>query len=43
MKKTEKVGVYGGTFNPPHIGHVKCAEAFSKAINLDKLLIIPDL
>ena len=41
MTKTERVAVYGGTFNPPHVGHVRSAEALSRAINPDKLLIIP--
>ena len=39
MKK--RVGVYGGTFNPPHIGHIRSAEQFAKQMNLDKLIIIP--
>ena len=40
MKK-KRVGVYGGTFSPPHIAHVRVAKAFSDALSLDKLLIIP--
>ena len=42
MKKIERVAIYGGTFNPPHIGHIRSAESLSKAINPDRLLIIPD-
>lgn len=37
-----KVGIYGGTFNPPHKAHIRLAEYASKNLNLDKLLIIPD-
>ncbi len=35
-------GVFGGTFSPPHIGHVLAAEAFLKAVPLDELIIMPD-
>ncbi len=42
MKSTEKIVIFGGTFNPPHIGHIKSAEAVSRALNPDKLMIIPD-
>lgn len=41
MKK-KRVGIFGGTFNPPHIGHVGAAKAFIKAAALDKLVIMPD-
>ena len=37
-----RVGLYGGTFNPPHVGHVGAAEAFCREISLDKLIIMPD-
>ena len=37
-----KVGIYGGTFSPPHIGHVGAAESFSRAVDPDELLIMPD-
>ena len=37
----DTLGVYGGTFSPPHCGHYHAAEAFIRAINPDRLLIIP--
>jgi len=36
-----KLGIYGGTFSPPHNGHVKSALDFVLEMKLDKLLIIP--
>ena len=41
MSKIKKVGVYGGTFSPPHIGHVSAAKAFIEQENLDELIIMP--
>ena len=38
----ERIGIYGGTFNPPHIGHLAGAQQAIEALNLDKLLLIPD-
>ena len=38
----ERIGIYGGTFNPPHIGHIRGAAQAIEALNLDKLLLIPD-
>lgn len=37
-----RVGIFGGTFNPPHSGHVAAAESFLKVVNPDLLMIIPD-
>ena len=37
-----KIGIYGGTFNPPHVGHVLAAKQAVEALNLDLLLMIPD-
>ena len=37
----EKIGIFGGTFNPPHIGHVNSAKDFVAKTEIDKLLIIP--
>lgn len=36
-----RTGIYGGTFNPVHNGHVKLAKAYVSALNLDRLLVIP--
>ena len=36
-----RIGIYGGSFNPPHIGHVLAAKEFQRKLNLDKLLLIP--
>lgn len=36
-----KIGIYGGTFNPPHLGHLTAARAVFELLKLDKLLLIP--
>lgn len=36
-----KIGVFGGTFNPPHNGHIRLAKAAADELKLDKLLVIP--
>ena len=41
MSKIETLAIYGGTFSPPHLGHVHAAEAFYDAVKPDRLLIIP--
>ena len=38
----ERIGIYGGTFNPPHLGHIHAAQCAVSALGLDKLLMIPD-
>lgn len=37
-----KIGIYGGTFSPPHFGHISAAKSFIDGVSLDKLLIMPD-
>lgn len=38
---TKRIGLYGGTFDPPHAGHVRAAEEFIRAMGLDTLYIMP--
>jgi len=36
-----RLGVLGGTFDPPHIGHLLAASDAFEALSLDKLLFVP--
>lgn len=38
----QRIGIYGGTFNPPHMGHMSAAAQAVSALQLDRLLLIPD-
>ena len=37
----ERIGIFGGSFDPPHIGHIQSAQQAAKALGLDRLLMIP--
>ena len=36
-----KIAMFGGSFNPPHIGHLQLARKFINKLQLDLLLLIP--
>lgn len=36
-----RIGIYGGTFSPPHNGHIAAAKAFMEQMWLDLLCVIP--
>ena len=36
-----RIGIYGGTFSPPHNGHLQAARAFMEQMWLDILYVIP--
>ena len=36
-----RIGIYGGTFNPPHIGHLRSAKTAANQLGLDLLIIVP--
>jgi nicotinate-nucleotide adenylyltransferase len=36
-----RIGILGGTFDPPHVGHLMVAADVCAALRLDRLLLIP--
>lgn len=36
-----KLGIFGGTFNPPHLGHLIVAESVREQLKLDRLFFVP--
>jgi nicotinate-nucleotide adenylyltransferase len=36
-----RIGILGGTFNPPHIGHLICAQEAYEQLGLDTVLLMP--
>ncbi len=36
-----RVGLLGGTFNPPHLGHLVCAAQAADQLALDRVLLVP--
>ena len=36
-----RLGIMGGTFDPPHLGHLACAEEALEAFGLDAVLFVP--
>jgi nicotinate-nucleotide adenylyltransferase len=40
VPKAPKVGIFGGTFDPPHVGHEAAARAILSDLDLDRLLLM---
>ena len=36
-----RVGILGGTFNPPHVGHLICAQEALVQLELDRVVLMP--
>lgn len=41
MAEARRIALFGGTFDPVHLGHVHLAEAAKTALNLDEVRFIP--
>ena len=41
MSRGKKICLFGGTFDPPHIGHLLVAQTIFEAENFDKIVFIP--
>lgn len=42
-RKKLRIGILGGTFNPPHLGHIALAGEAARRLELDKVIFIPAL
>ena len=38
---SERIGVFGGTFDPPHLGHLIVARDVAEALDLHRVLWVP--
>jgi nicotinate-nucleotide adenylyltransferase len=36
-----RIGLFGGTFNPVHIGHLRCVEEIREQFRLDRIVFVP--
>lgn len=41
MARPLKIGIMGGSFDPPHLAHIRIAQAAREALNLDEVFFIP--
>lgn len=37
-----KIALFGGTFNPPHLGHRRLLDSFCSLLSFDRVIVVPD-
>ena len=41
LARDMNIGIFGGTFDPPHLGHLIAAQDCCTALSLDRLIFMP--
>lgn len=41
MDHKRRIGIYGGTFDPVHLGHIEVARCVARQFELDEVLLVP--
>ncbi len=41
LSRAPRLGIYGGTFNPIHLGHLRAAEETVELLGLERMLFVP--
>ena len=39
--RTEQIGIFGGSFDPPHVGHLLVVQDAMEALDLDHVVVVP--
>ncbi|HTY36222.1 MAG TPA: nicotinate-nucleotide adenylyltransferase [Bacteroidota bacterium] len=40
-KKITRIGIFGGSFDPPHLGHIVIAELARRQLGLERVFLVP--
>ncbi len=41
MSNFTRIGIFGGTFDPLHVGHLQCVRTVRSRLNLEKVFVVP--